>query len=467
MNKPITIKVIMLFVVVVLQHPSTSTQRPFLAKPVGKRDAFLDSLKRSTFLYFRELAGQDNGLIPDRGPNPKAFCSIAATGFGLTALLVGIKNGYITRQEAALQVLKTLRFFNGSKQDSLDRKSATGFKGFYYHFLDMKTGTRFKDVELSTIDTGLLMMGILSCETYFDGKDPLEHAIRALALKLYSRVNWRWAVRRGNLISMGWKPEHGFLSSDYKGYDEASFLYVLGLGSPSYSLPKASWTAFTSTNRWGRFQNQEMINFGPLFGHQYTQCWLDLRSLKDDYIRAKGIDYFENSRRATYANRAYCINNPLKRKGFSALIWGLTACDGPGDETHTENSRQIKYMGYSARGAALGYLVDDGTIAPTAAGGSVAFAPEICLPSLKAIKAKYESRVYGRYGFVDAFNPGFTFHRTNGWFDPEYLGIDEGPIVLMSENYQTRFIWNLMRKNSHVRLGLKRAGFTGGYLDSK
>ncbi len=426
---------------------------------------FLDSLQRDTFRYFWDTANPDNGLIPDRAPTP-SFASIAAVGFGLTSYLIGVERGYITRAQAADRTLKTLRFFASAPQSD-KATDITGYKGFFYHFLDMKTGKRFKEVELSTIDTALLLGGVLSAQTYFDKKTPVESEIRKLAEQIYGRVDWTWIQARRPFVSMGWHPEKGFIKADWKGYNEAMLLYVLALGSPTHPVGADVWPAWTQSYDWATFQGQPHVNFDPLFGHQYSHVWIDFRGINDAYMAKKGFDYAENSRRATYANRAYCIENPAKWKDYSATIWGLTACDGPKDTTIANR----KFFSYRARGAAIQQIVDDGTIAPTAAGGSIPFAPEICLPALRAMKTKYGAKLYGQYGFRDAFNPTYRYpsrfangSTKEGWFDIDYLGIDQGPILLMAENARTNFVWNLMKRNPHIRKGLQRAGFTGGWM---
>lgn len=423
---------------------------------------FIDSLSESTFHYFWDLAGEQNGQIPDRWPS-KSFSSIAATGFGLTAYLIGVERKYISRQQAADRVLKTLKFFQQAKMGDA-KNGVTGFRGFFYHFIDMVTGLRFENVELSTIDTGLLMAGILSCQTYFDADNETEKQIRDIADALYRNVEWDWAMNGEATMSMGWHPESGFIDARWKGYNEGMIIYVLALGSPTHTIPADSWKAWTSTYQWANYYGQEMVNFGPLFGHQYSHMYIDFKGIADEYMRSKGIDYFENSRRATYANQAYCINNPAGYIGYSASVWGLTACDGPGNEN--KSNPNIAFMGYSARGAAQWYVQDDGTIAPTAAGGSVPFAPEICLPALKAMKQQYGSKIYDRYGFRDAFNLTIiNKDGSQGWVDQDYLGIDEGPIIIQMENYQSGFVWNLMKKNPYIIAGLRKAGFSGGWLD--
>jgi hypothetical protein len=462
---------------------SCTTQSP---KPVQtfafRPDPFLDTLQELSFRYFWDETNPANGLTADRAPS-KPFCSIAANGFGLTCYLVGVEHKWITREQAAERTLRTLEFFWNAPQGP-EPVGMTGHKGFFYHFLDMHSGKRFQQIELSTIDTGLLLAGVLSVQTYFDGASAQEARIRALADSIYRRVDWQWFAPKfqqgRSVLSMGWHPEkinngrNGFLDAEWIGYNEAMVLNVLALGSPTHPLDPSVWQEWCRPYQWGTFYNQQHVNFGPLFGHQYSHVWLDFRGIFDPAMKQNGIDYFENSRRATLANHAYCTENPAKWRDYSAEIWGLTACDGPKDTTAMVGGVQKRFMGYSARGAALGYLVDDGTIAPTAAGGSIPFAPEVCVPALKAMRDKYRSRVWGKYGLVDAFNPTYRFGtdrigRSNeaGWFDDEWLGIDQGPIVLMIENYRNEFVWTLMKKNPYIVQGLKRAGFTGGWLQGK
>jgi hypothetical protein len=277
---------------------------------------------------------------------------------------------------------------------------------------------------------------------------------------------------------MGWHPENGFIDSYWSGYDEAQILLVLALGSPTHAVGPDAWAKFTSNYNWRDFYGYEHVNFAPLFGHQYSHVWIDFRGIRDEYMRGKGIDYFENSRRATLSQRAYAIANPGQWRGYGRDVWGLTASDGPGDMTITLGGRQREFHSYWARGAAAGEIRDDGTIVPTAAGGSIVFAPEVVLPALKAMRAAYGDDLFARYGFVDAFNPTVrdpaVMHFKHGrvvpgksWFDVDYLGIDQGPILLMAENYRTELVWNLMKKSPYVIRGLCRAGFTGGWLEGK
>jgi len=431
----------------------------------------VDDLQHRSFNFFWETTNPKNGLVPDRWPT-KSFSSIAAVGFALTAYPVGVERGWVTREAARDRVLTTLHFFANAPE------AATGSgivrqHGFYYHFLDMETGARFKDVELSTIDTTLLVAGALVCEGYFDRDDPNEKAIRDLADAMYRRIDWAWAVQRPPKVSMGWTPEQGFSTYDWSGYNEAMILYVLALGSPTHSIDASAWQAYTSTYRWGTFYGQEYVQFVPLFGYQYSQMWIDPRGISDEFLRGHGIDYFESSRRATLAQRAYAIANPGGWRDYGQNIWGLTACDGPLDGPVAIDGRVRTFLTYAARGASAIETRDDGTIAPTAAASSMPFAPEVVAPAIEAMRHREDERLYSTYGFLDAFNPTLTVPVAKfgvvdprlGWVDVDYLGIDEGPIVGMIENYRSGLIWNLMRKSPYIVQGLQRAGFTGGWLD--
>jgi hypothetical protein len=329
-------------------------------------------------------------------------------------------------------------------------------------------GSRAWNCELSTIDTALLMAGVLVCHTYFDRKDSPEHLIRQTADSLYRRVDWSWTAEGRKGITFGWTPEKGADSDSWHGYNEAMIMYILALGSPTHPVQPSVWDYWTSTYVWARYYDWEFVSFGPLFGHQYSHCWIDYKGIADAYMRRKGIDYFENSRRATYSQQAYGAENPRGYRGYSQEIWGVTPCDGPGDTTFVVEGKERRFIGYGGRGVSFDWALDDGTLAPTGPSGSVAFAPEISIPALKAIRKQYP-RVWSEFGFFDAFNPTFVTPATGpgGWVDRDYLGIDQGPIVIMIENLRNGFIWNLMKKNAYIVQGLKRAGFSGGWLDTK
>ncbi len=426
-------------------------------------NGFLDTLEHRTFNFFWETTNPANGLTPDRYPT-RTFSSIAAVGFALTAYPIGVERAYITREQAIARVLTTLRFFQNAPMGP-DKTGVTGYRGFYYHFLDLDSGRRYQTVELSTIDTSLLMLGILFCQTYFDRQTPEEGEIRAVADTLFRRMDWHFVQRDPPLVCMGWNPEHGYAPLNWKGLDEGSFLYILALGSPTFPIQPEAWKEWTKTYRWAPYYGMEFISFGPLFGHQYTQCWIDMRGIRDDFMKQKGIDYFENSRRATLSQPLYARENPKHYKDYSDTIWGFTASDGPGDTTMIVDGVQRRFQGYTAHGVSFDWVNDDGTITPAAPGGSIPFAPDVCIRALMAMKEKYGDRVWRSYGFVDAFNPTYPTGDGQGWFDPDDLGIDQGPILLMLENHRSGLIWNIMKKNPYIVTGLKRAGFTGGWLD--
>ena len=440
--------------------------------PDFRADAFLDTVQLRTFRWFWETTNPTNGLVPDRWPT-KSFSSVGAVGFGLTAYPIGVERGYVSRADARTRVLNTLNFLWEAPQGAA-ATSVTGYKGFFYHFLDMDTGLRFQQVELSTIDTALLLAGVLFCREYFTGTDADETAIRALADSIYYRADWQWASPNVPVVNMGWTPEHNFIQAEWLGYDEAMILYVLALGSPTHPVDPSAWARWTSTYQWRNYYGQQHVNFAPLFGHQYSHLWIDFRGIQDAYMRQKGIDYFENSRRATLAQHAYAVDNPNKWRDYGRDVWGLTASDGPLDTTMVVDGMQRRFFTYSARGAAATEVRDDGTLAPTAAGGSVPFAPEITVPALKTMRAKYGESLFGQYGFLDAFNPTYrnaSVRAQHGrivdgvsWFDTDYLGIDQGPILGMIENYRAGLVWHLMRQSPYIRRGLERAGFTGGWL---
>jgi hypothetical protein len=453
--------------------------RRSFAPPLGAptapgSDALLDDLEQRGFRFFWETTDPATGLAPDRWPTP-SFASVAAVGFALTAYPIGVARGWITRAQARDRVLRTLRFFQHAPQGPQPAGN-TGYKGFFYHFLDMRTGTRFGDVELSTVDTALLVAGALYCGEWFDGADADEAEIRRLAEAIYARVDWRWAQVRAPSIGHGWTPEGGHAAYDYKGYNEAMLLYLLALGSPTHAVAADAWGAWTSTyaDAWGAAYGQTHLRYPSLFVHQFSHCWVDFRGLQDAYMRARGIDYFENSRRAAYAQQAYAIANPEGWTGYGRDTWGITACDGPADVAREFGGRPRIFRSYAGRGMGGAQHYDDGTIAPYGAGASIAFAPEIAVPALAAMRERHGRHILGRYG-LHTFNPSFTFADVKlrhgrvapgfGWVDTDYLGIEVGPLLTMLANHRDGLVWKTMRSNAHLRRGLQRAGFSGGWLD--
>jgi len=429
-------------------------------------DGFFDDLERRTFNFFWETANPANGLVPDRFPaGPEgAESSIAAVGFGLTAYPIGVERGYISREAARARVLATLRFFAAVPHEH----------GFFYHFIDLKSGERMRRSELSTIDTTLLLAGVLFCQSYFDAGGAEELELRKLADDIYGRVDWNWAQHHSPAVTMGWTPERGFLRDDWLGYDEAMILYILALGSPTRPVGPEAWRAWTRTydRHWGTLYGQTHLSFAPLFGHQYSHVWIDFRGIRDAWSAKRGLDYFENSRRATYAQRSYAIANPMHWRAYGANVWGLTACDGPGAKRGRAQGRRERFYSYMARGVGVNEVIDDGTIAPTAALGSLPFAPEIVIPAAREMHERFGTSIYSDYGFFDAFNPTLSESATQassagdaGWVDQAYIGIDQGPILAMLENYRSDLVWRVMRGNRYIQRGLRRAGFEGGWLD--
>jgi hypothetical protein len=418
--------------------------------PFANDDEFLEYLQYTAFAYFWYEANPANGLIRDRS-DPVSTASIAAVGFGLTALGIGIDRGWISRADGAERVLTTLRTF-WEKPQGPQLTGTIGHNGWFYHFLDMETGLRAGTTELSSIDTALLLAGVLYAREYFDGMDLDEVEIRNLANLLFNRVDWHWMANGMSSLSHGWRPETGFIPNRWIGYNEAMILYLLGLGAEVNPLPPAHWETWTSGYNWRTSYGREFVHFPPLFGHQYSHCWVDFRRNTDAYMREKGLTYFENSRRATLAQRDYCIANPGGFAGYSSNVWGLTACDGPGF---------APYNAYIARGAPPPEN-DDGTIAPTAAGGSIPFTPEHSLPTLRHFYDQFRTNIWTGYGFRDAFN------LTANWWGPHVLGIDQGPILVMAENFRSGRVWKTFMKSPEIKRGLAAAGFEkGAFLRSR
>jgi hypothetical protein len=425
--------------------------------PESLSDAALNNLQKDTFGYFLHETNPANGLVPDN-TRPDSHASVAVVGLALATYAVGIERKYLSRAKAIKRVLTTLRFFWEGPHG--EQPGAIGHKGFYYHFLDMRAGQRAWKSELSTIDTTILLAGALTAAAYFDRDTAEEREIRTLADALYRRADWRWALNGGNTVAHSWKPEFGFAKHRWEGYNEALLLYVLGLGSPTHPLPAKSYPAWAKTYRWKRLYDIEFLYGGPLFMHQLSHIWIDFRGIQDAYMREKGIDYFENSRRATYIQREYAIRNPKGFKGYNENSWGITASDGPGPATRRINGVQIRFFDYRARSIPNG--PDDGTLAPWAAVASLPFAPEIVLPALQHFNEHYPEMT-SEYGFKCSFNPTFTDGK-RGWVSKGYYGLDQGPIVLMIENYRSGLLWRLMRQCPYVVTGLHQAGFTGGWL---
>ncbi|MCB8945077.1 MAG: hypothetical protein H6658_15125 [Ardenticatenaceae bacterium] len=421
----------------------------------------LNALQEKTYQYFLNEVNFENGLTADRsgGPCP---ASIAATGFALTTYPVVVQNGFLSRQKAAQRTLNTLRFFWQCPQSQAP--DASGYKGFYYHFLDMESGRRAKQSELSTIDTTLLIAGMLFAAQYFDGETAVETEIRDLADKLYRRVDWQWARSNGHLVRHAWTPEEGFLSYEWEGYDESILLYILGLGSPTHPLDTHNYQTSAAKFSWKTIYGYEYIYAGPLFIHQFPHIWIDFRDIQDDIMQPKALDYFINSRRATYIQQEYAIRNPLAFNGYDQYHWGLTASDGPGPHTMEVDEIERIFFDYISRGVPYG--PDDGTVAPWAVVASLPFVPEIVLPTIQKLN-ELELQAATPYGYKATINRTFPEQNDkNGWVSPSHYGINQGPIVLMIENYKTEMIWQLMKQCPYLVNGLQRAGFRGGWLEA-
>ncbi len=403
-------------------------------------DRDLNLLQLSTVLYYLHETNPDNGLVRDK-TDPSAPVSIAACGMALATIPIIVERGVLFRDFAAKITRRRLRYLLECPQGS--EPDASGYKGFFYHFLDIETGRRVWQCELSTIDSAFLFAGALTAATYFDRDTADETEIRKLADALYRRADWNWARNGEATVTHGWRPEKGFITHRYQGYDEGLLLYILGLGSPTHPLPPESYRAYCVTYQWKKIYDRELLYSGPLFTHQLSHMWIDFRGIRDEFMHARGSDYFENSRQATFVQQEYAIRNPMNFVGYGEHCWGFTACDGPCWVKRTVNGVERQFFDYIARGAPFG--PDDGTVAPWVAIASLPFAPEIVIPTVRHCAQMNHSP-------------------TGWWVTPYHFGIDQGPIVLMVENYRTGLLWNIMRRCPPVVTGLRRAGFKGGWL---
>lgn len=459
MNRKFIKTILLFFLILIFCGCSGSVTNQIYEKKhqlTTEDESFLDTLQYKTFRFFIDEVNRENGLVPDRTQDWSAS-SIAAVGWGVVAWAIGAERNWITRDEAAGLTSTLLRFLMNSEQSTA--KDATGYKGFYYHFLNMKTGEREWNCELSTIDTSWLLAGIRFASQYYDRNNEQEKEIRSLADSLVNRVDWDWTIIQKskhdgheNLVAMGYKPEEGLGDFGWFGYTEALYLYILAAGT-TLTDPQKAYNQWISDYDWVEpYKGLAHVGFPPLFGHQFSHMFVDFRGLADEYMKEKGIDYFENSRRATLSNWKYCIDNPMGWVGYDSLTWGISASDGPGD-FEKDGKRFFSYAGRGATGPG-DVICEDGTITPEAAGGSVPFAPEICIPTLKNMYEKYGSKgLWGKYGFKDAFN------LTLDWFGTDYLGLDQGPILIMIENYRTGLIWKYAMNDPIIQRGLKRLGF--------
>ncbi len=391
-------------------------------------DAFLEKVEEQTFRYFEKEVNPYNGLVRDSAPNQEgtssAPASVGTVGFALSVYPVAVERGWMNRAKALALTVRTLEFF---------LRQAPGHNGFFYHFLNFETGERVNQSELSSIDTALLLAGALFAAEYFD-----DVKVRELTRELYERVDFPWMMNRGKTFAMGWTPESGFLRSRWDVLSEGLLLYVLAIGSPAHPVPSESWREMMRPA--GSYRDYRLIQMPPLFTHQYPQIWLDLREKNDGLA-----DYFQNSVNATHANRAFCIDQASRFAGYGPDVWGLSASDGP--------------SGYRAYGAPPGWSVlDDGTVSPAACGGSIVFTPAESIACMEHIYETYGNKVWGRYGFSDAMNLG------KNWFSPLALGIDEGALLLMIENYRTGLLWKTLGRSEPVQKALEKIGFRKGTM---
>lgn len=420
--------------------------------------ALVERFQVAAFDYFLKHCNPTNGLVADTS-RVGAPASIAVVGFALSCYPVAVERGWMAHAQAAARTLATLRFFWSSQQS--EAGDATGYKGFYYHFLDMQSGRRAWQSELSLIDSTLLLAGMLTASVYFSADTPVEGEIRELAEALYRRVDWQWAQGGGATVRQGWKADSGFFHYGWEGYSEATILYVLGLASPTHPLSPACYGAWTATYQWENIYDWEFLYAGPLFIHQFSHAWIDFNGIQDEFMREKGSDYFQNSCRATYVQREFAQRNPHEFKGYGADCWGISANEGPGFKTLTVDHTERRFFGYAARG--IPYGPDDGTIAPCATLASLPFAPQIVLPVLRALCARYP-QITQASRLPGGFNPTLPGDGPQGWVSEGHFGLDQGVIVLMIENYRSQLIWRLMRRCPYIVTGLRGAGFTGGWL---
>ena len=403
--------------------PHTAPASPPLPSALSPQDdQLLDEIERASFLFFWEQVNPQTGLIKDRcntrTKDTSTVGSIASTGFGLTAICIAEKRGFIPHNEARLRVVNTLLFI---------WKKLPTHRGFFYHFADINTGERIWDSEVSSVDTAILLCGILTCRQHFQ-----DRGITGLSTAIFNRVDWTWLSEDTTLLPMGWTPEFGFLSSKWGDYSELMMIYLLGMGSSSHPLNPEAWTAWKRTTF--EYDGLRYIgSFAPLFVHQYSQAWFDFRRKKDKYA-----DYFQNSAIATDVHRRFCIELSKSFPDYSNDLWGITASDSD--------------KGYVIWGGPPAMGPIDGTVVPAAPGGSLPFLPDATMRVLRNIRKNYP-QAWCRYGFVDAFNP------LTKWYDTDVVGIDTGIIMLMAENARTAFIWETFMKNPEAQRGMNVAGF--------
>jgi hypothetical protein len=405
------------------KHASPSYAEPAGAPYEGNDEQLLDEVQRASFGFFWNEASSKTGQVKDRalanGNDSRRMSSIAATGFGLTGLCIGDRRGYGKSVEILERVRKTLRFLANDLPHE---------RGFFFHFIHMETGQRWEKCELSSIDTSILLCGVLTARQYFADQETKD-----LATKIYERVDWPWILNGGRTLSMGWMPESGFLHARWEHFCELMMIYLLAMGSPTHPVDARSWDAWTRPTI--KYQGIEYISGNdPIFTHQYSHAWFDFRNKRDTYA-----DYFENSVKATRAHKLFCLSLRDRFPDYSENLWGISASDYA--------------KGYTAWGGPPPQGPIDGSIVPCATGGSLPFLFDDCIQVLRNLRGRYRDRVWTKYSFVDAFNP------LTGWYDADVLGIDLGITMLMAENHRSGFVWEQFMKNEEVKRGMARAGF--------
>ncbi|MGH8157437.1 MAG: glucoamylase family protein [Rhodanobacter sp.] len=421
-------------------------------------EALLDRLQHAAFGYFLQTVNPLNGLVADTSRDNSPV-SIAVVGFALSSYPAAVERGWMQRADAVRLSLAALRFFRDSDQSG--GPQATGYKGFYYHFLDIHSGVRVWQSELSMIDTALLIAGVLAAGMYFTAATSDETELRELADFLYRRIDWCWAQDGGDTIKQGWKPESGFLHYGWEGYSEAIVLYVLAMGSPTHPVEGDCYTAWTATYQWENLYGHDYLYAGPLFVHHFSHAWIDLRGIRDSFMREKDSDYFVNSRNAVFIQRRYTQLNPHEFAGYDENCWGLSAGDGPTDEQVGVANEDRRLFGYSARGVPYG--PDDGTLSAPAVLASLPFAPELVIEAMRNMLTRYPQMLTD-----DRLSGGFNASVSTGdqppWVSAGHYGLDQGIVFMMIENHRSQFIWHTMRGCRYIVDGLRQAGFEGGWL---
>ena len=432
----ISLTVCLFFSALLAQLPVTfSTPRPQLTSTTSyllsaQESAFLEDLSKRLFRFFWENADPNTGLVLDRvrtdgsppDANHREVASIAATGFGLTALCIAAERGWISSVDARKRMRNSLRFL---------ARRMPHHKGWFYHFVNMKTGERVWKSELSSIDTALLLAGILTARQYYRN----DAEIYRDATRIYQRIDFPWMLNgHPTLLSMGWRPESGWINARWDNYSEHTMLYLMAIGSLSHPIKAESWYAWE--RNWNQYKQYKYLGTAPLFTHQYSHAWVDYRGRRE--TRGSRVNYFENSITATRAHREFCLELAAKFPGYSANIWGISASDSA--------------TGYRAWGGPPGTPDIDGSVVPNAPGGSLMFTPDISLPALRAMYERFGERIYGRYGFADAFNPN------TGWVDTEVIGIDVGIMLLSAENLRTGNVWRWFMRNAEIAHAMQMVG---------